>query len=119
MDRRTTYLVLFTLSLTSGIARFQATTRAAEERIVFAATVRNTVSQIEHRVTRIAKGDEVVRNEVVSTAAYRDASFLFRDYTNLSLGQGSTLKLDRTLFDDTKLGDISIKLTSFSFRFLT
>ena len=118
MDRRTTYLVLFTLSLTSGIAGLPATTSAAEGPIGVAAVVRNTVSQLEPLVTRIAKGDEVVRNEVVRTAADSDARLVFRDDTNLSLGPGSTLKLDRTVFDDPKLGDIAIKLTSGAFRFV-
>jgi FecR protein len=119
MDRRTSCLVLFTLSLTSGIAGLPATTSAAEERIGVAAVVRNTVSQLEPQVTRIAKGDEVVRNEVVRTAADSDARFVLRDNTNLSLGPGSTLKLDRTVFDDPKAGDIAIKLTLGAFRFVT
>ena len=119
MDRRTTYLVLFTLSLTSGIAGLPATSSAAEERIGVTAVVRNTVSQLEPQVTRIAKGDEIVRNEVVRTAADSDARFVLRDDTNLSLGPGSTLKLDRTVFDDPKAGDIAIKLTEGVFRFVT
>jgi hypothetical protein len=119
MDRRTTYLVLFMLSLTSGIAGLPATTSAAEGPIGVAAVVRNTVSQLEPKVTRIAKGDEVVRNEVVRTAADSDARLVFRDDTNLSLGPGSTLKLDRTVFDDPKAGDIAIKLTQGAFRFIT
>jgi hypothetical protein len=118
MDRRTTYLV-FTLSLTAGIAGLPAKSNAVEERIGVAATVRNTVSQLEPRVTRIAKGDEVVRDEVVRTAADSDARLVFRDDTNLSLGPGSTLKLDRMVFDDPKPGDIAIKLTSGAFRFVT
>jgi FecR protein len=119
MDRRSTYIVLFTLSLTSGIAGLPATSSAAEEPIGVTATVRNTVSQLEPRVTRIAKGDEVVRNELVRTAADSDARFVLRDDTNLSLGPGSTLKLDRTVFDDPKAGDIAIKLTQGAFRFVT
>jgi len=119
MDRRTTYLVLFTLSLTSGIAGLPATTSAAEGPIGVTAAVRNTVSQLEPQVTRIAKGDQVVRNEVVRTAADSDARFVLRDDTNLSLGPGSTLKLDRTVFDDPKAGDIAITLTSGAFRFVT
>ena len=119
MDRRTTYLVLFTLSLTSGIAGLPATTSAAEGPIGVTAVVRNTVSQLEPQVTRIAKGDEVVRNELVRTAADSDARFVLRDDTNLSLGPGSTLRLDRTVFDDPKAGDIAIKLTSGAFRFVT
>jgi len=101
MDRRTAYLVLFTLSLTSGIAS------AAEEPIGVTAVVRNTVSQLEPKVTRIAKGDEVVRNEVVRTAADSDARFVLRDDTNLSLGPNSTLKLDRIAIDHTALVDRS------------
>src|SRR5207302_11225340 len=119
MDRRTIYLVLFMLFLTSGIAGLPTTTRAADERIGIAAVVRNSVSQLEPRATRIAKGDEVVRNEVVRTAADSDARLVFRDDTNLSLGPGSTLKLDRTVFDDPKPGDIAIKLTQGAFRFVT
>jgi ferric-dicitrate binding protein FerR (iron transport regulator) len=119
MDRRTKRLALFALSLTSGIAGLPATTSAAEERIGIAAVVRNTVSQLEPRVTRIAKGDEVVRNEIVRTAADSDARLVFRDDTNLSLGPGSTLRLDRTVFDDPKPGDIAIKLTLGAFRFVT
>src|SRR3954449_7962837 len=119
MDRRTTYLVLFTLSLTSGIAGLPATTGAAEGPIGVAAIVRNTVSQLEPKVTRIAKGDEIVRDELVRTAADSDARFVFRDDTNLSLGPGSTLRLDRVVFDDPKAGDIAIKLTLGAFRFIT
>jgi FecR protein len=116
---RTTYLVLFTLSLTSGIAALPATTNAAEGAIGVTAVVRNTVSQLEPQVTKIAKGDEVVRNELVRTAADSDARFVLRDDTNLMLGPGSTLRLDRTVFDDPKAGDIAIKLTSGAFRFVT
>src|SRR6516165_3325567 len=119
MDRRTTYLVLVTLSLTSGIAGLPATTSAAEAPIGVTAVVRNTVSQLEPQVTKIAKGDEVVRNELVRTAADSDARFVLRDDTNLMLGPSSTLKLDRTVFDDPKAGDIAIKLTSGAFRFVT
>ena len=119
MDRRTTSLVLFTLSLISGITGLPATTSAAEGPIGVAAVVRNTVSQLEPRATRVVKGDEVVRNEVVRTAVDSDARLVFRDDTNLALGPNSTLKLDRTVFDDPKAGDIAIKLTSGAFRFIT
>src|SRR6516162_5239092 len=119
MERSTTCLVLFTLSLTSGIAGLPATTSAAEAPIGVTAVVRNTVSQLEPQVTKIAKGDEVVRNELVRTAADSDARFVLRDDTNLMLGPSSTLRLDRTVFDDPKAGDIAIKLTSGTFRFVT
>jgi ferric-dicitrate binding protein FerR (iron transport regulator) len=56
----------------------------------------------------------------VRTAADSDARFVLRDDTNLSLGPGSTLKLDRTVFsDDASAGDIAIKLTNGAFRFVS
>ena len=119
MDRRTTCLFLFTLCLTSGVAGLPAITGAAEGPIGVSAVVRNAVSQLEPKVTRIAKGDEIVRNEVVRTAVDSDARLVFRDDTNLALGPNSTLKLDRTVFDDPKPGDIVIKLASGAFRFVT
>src|SRR5215470_7579308 len=117
MDRRTKRLAL--LALTAGAAGLPVKAVAADERIGVAAVIRNTVSQLEPHVTRIVKGDEVVRNEVVRTEADSDARLVFRDDTNLSLGPGSTLKLDRTVFDDPKAGDIAIKLASGAFRFVT
>src|SRR2546429_2840461 len=119
MDRRTERLALLLLSLTFGIAGLPATTSAADQRIGVAAVVRNSVSQLEPQVTRIAKGDEVVRNEVVRTAADSDARLVFRDDTSLSLGPCSRVKLERMVFDDPKAGDIAIKLTMGAFRFVT
>src|SRR5436853_3913830 len=119
MDRRTTSLVLFTLSLTSGIAGLPATIGAAEGPIGVAAVVRNTVSQLEPRVTRIAKGDEVVRNEVVRTAADSDARFVFRDDTNLSLGPGSTLKFYRPMSEYAMPNCIEFRRVLCPFRFVT
>src|SRR4051812_49397729 len=92
----------------------------AQERIGRAAVVRNNVSQISPRVVQISAGDEVFRDETVRTAADSDAKFVLRDDTNLSLGPGSTLKLDRAVFSgETSAGDIAVKLTSGAFRFVT
>src|SRR5438105_10977491 len=115
------YTTLFRsmLSLTSGIAALPAITSAAEGPIGVAAVVRNTVSQLDRQSTRLDSSHEWVRNEVVRTATDSDARLVFRDDTNLSLGPGSTLKLDRTVFDDPKPGDIAIKLTQGAFRFVT
>ena len=117
MDRKRAYLVSFAMLLLGNIAGFSA--NAAEERIGVAAVVRNTVSQIEPRPTRIIKGDDVVRDELVRTAADSDAKFVLRDNTNLSMGPGSSLRLDRAVFDDPKAGDIAIKLNAGAFRFIT
>ena len=92
----------------------------AQERIGRAAVIRNDVSQIAPRVIKINTGDEIVRDETVRTAADSDAKFVLRDDTNLSLGPGSTLKLDRAVFSgETSAGDIAVKLTSGAFRFVT
>ena len=93
---------------------------SAQERIGRAAVIRNDVSQISPRVVRISTGDEIFRDETVRTAADSDAKFVLRDDTNLSLGPGSTLKLDRAVFSgETSAGDIAVKLTSGAFRFVT
>jgi hypothetical protein len=92
----------------------------AQERIGRAAVIRNDVSQIAPRVIKISTGDEIFRDETVRTAADSDAKFVLRDDTNLSLGPGSTLKLDRAVFSgETTAGDIAIKLSSGAFRFIT
>src|ERR1700731_4936032 len=116
MDCKIRYLVLLALSLVAGLGGLAATA-FAQGPIGVTATVRNTVSQIEPRQAKISVGDEVVRDEVVRTAADSDARFVLRDNTNLSLGPGSTLKLDRTVFDDPKAGDIAIPLTPGLFLF--
>src|SRR5476651_499763 len=85
-----------------------------------AAVVRNDVSQIAPQVIRISAGDEIFRDETVRTAADSDAKFVLRDDTNLSLGPGSTLKLDRAVFSgETSAGDIAVKLSTGAFRFIT
>src|SRR5882757_7359311 len=92
----------------------------AQERIGRAAVIRNDVSQIAPRVIKISTDDEIFRDETVRTAADSDAKFVLRDNTNLSLGPGSTLKLDRAVFSgETSAGDIAVKLQSGAFRFIT
>jgi hypothetical protein len=92
----------------------------AQERVGRAAVIRNDVSQIAPRVIKISTGDEIFRDETVRTAADSDAKFVLRDDTNLSLGPGSTLKLDRAVFSgERSAGDIAVKLTSGAFRFVT
>src|SRR5204862_6776940 len=70
-------------------------------------------------VPRIRQRAEFIRFAYTTLFRSSDARLVFRDDTNLSLGPGSTLKLDRTVFDDPKAGDIAIKLTQGAFRFVT
>jgi hypothetical protein len=92
----------------------------AQERIGLAATVRNDVSEIAPRVTKVNSGDDVVRDEVVRTNTDSDVKIVFRDDTNLSIGPGSTLKMDKVVFSgETSYKEIALRLTSGAFRFVT
>jgi hypothetical protein len=115
MARRFFIAVMLALGICGSFAP-----AGAQERIGRAAVIRNDVSQIAPRVSKINVGDEIFRDETVRTAADRDAKFVLRDDTNLSLGPGSTLKLDRAVFSgETNVGNIAVKLTSGAFRFVT
>jgi hypothetical protein len=92
----------------------------AQERIGLASAVRNDVSEVAPRVTKINSGDDVVRDEVVRTSTDSDAKIVFRDDTNLSIGPSATLKLDRVVFSgETTYKDIALRLTTGTFRFVT
>jgi hypothetical protein len=105
------------------IAFFAALVRpalSAPEQIGLAVVVRNDVSQVEPTISKIVAGDDVIRNELVRTSADSSAKFVLRDSTNLLLGPNSTLKLDRAVFSgDQGVGDVAVKLTVGSFRFIT
>jgi hypothetical protein len=94
--------------------------RAAADQIGLAVTVRNNVSQVEPKISKIATGDDVIRDEVVATQDESSAKFVLKDSTNLVLGPNSRLKLDKAVFsDEHTIGDIAIKLTLGSFPFIT
>jgi hypothetical protein len=115
MYRRSFIASMLALGLCGSFAQADA-----QERIGRAAVIRNDVSQIAPRVIKISSGDEIFRDETVRTAADSDAKFVLRDDTNLSLGPGSTLKLDRAVFSgETSAGDIAVKLSAGAFRFIT
>ena len=101
-------------ALAAGPARAQ--TRVGE-----AAVVKNEVVRVmASGTTPINVGDSVVRDETVRTGTDSATRLVMADSTNLSLGPNSTLKLDRTVFDDAhSYRDISIKLTTGAFRFVT
>src|ERR1700759_3187748 len=93
---------------------------SAPEQIGLAVVVRNDVSQIEPTISRIVRGDDIVRDELVRTNKDGSAKFVLRDSTNLLLGPNSTLKLDRAVFSGDKgLGDVAVRLTLGAFRFIT
>ena len=82
---------------------------ASADQIGLAAAVRNDISQVEPKITKISAGDDVVRDEVVQTLEDSGAKIVLKDSTNLVLGPRSKLKLDKAVFSDEKsVGEIII-----------
>ncbi len=93
----------------------------AQTRVGEAAVVKNEVLRVAASSTsQIKVGDGLVRDEVVRTGLDSATRLVMADSTNLSLGPGATLKLDRTVFDDEHhYRDVAVRLTSGAFRFVT
>src|SRR5919201_682531 len=111
-------LAALTIIVTSeiGIAHAQAPARVGE-----AAVVQNEVVRVSGSGgTQINVGDAVLRNETVRTGANSATRLVMIDSTNLSLGANSTITLDRTVFNDEhSYKDVTIRLTTGAFRFVT
>jgi hypothetical protein len=72
---------------------------SAQQRIGAAALVRNEVLQvIGARTSPISLGDDIRRNEVVRTGLDSQAKVVFLDNTNLAIGPGSTVTMDRFVY---------------------
>jgi hypothetical protein len=113
-------IAFLSLSFAFSICLAPRAVLAASDQIGLAVVVRNDVSQVEPQIIKLKQGDDVIRDEVIRTLAESQAKFVLKDDTNLMLGPNSRIKLDRTVFSDEKTaGDIAIKLTEGSFRFIT
>jgi hypothetical protein len=93
----------------------------AQARVGEAAVVKNEVVRVAGSASSpINVGDALLRDETVRTGADSAARLVMADSTNLSLGPGATITLDRTVFNDEhSYREIAIKLTSGAFRFVT
>jgi ferric-dicitrate binding protein FerR (iron transport regulator) len=118
MNWRHGVLHISALCLAAGLAAGSA---HAQTRVGEAAVIKNEVVRVMGSgTTPIKVGDSVVRDETVRTGLDSAARLVMADSTNLSLGPNSTLKLDRTVFDDEhSYRDMSIRLTTGAFRFVT
>jgi hypothetical protein len=118
MNSRKCFLFLFAIGL---VAALMAGSASAQTRVGEAAVVKNEVLRVAASSTsQIKVGDGLVRDEIVRTGLDSAARLVMADSTNLSLGAGATLKLDRTVFDDEHhYRDVAIRLTSGAFRFVT
>jgi ferric-dicitrate binding protein FerR (iron transport regulator) len=106
------------LGLATGLA---ASSAHAQARVGEAAVVKNQVVRVAGSATsQINVGDGLLRDETVRTGQDSAARLVMADSTNLSLGANSTIKLDRTVFNDEhSYRDIAIRLTTGAFRFVT
>jgi hypothetical protein len=107
---------------TAGLIAMIAPATAQEPvKVGHAEIIRNEVVNVgEAQLIPINIGDVVVRDEIVRTSADSDARIGLLDDTKLTLGPGSTLKIDRAVYSgETKYKQITIRLTSGAFRFIT
>jgi FecR protein len=95
----------------------------AEEplKVGLAEIVRNEVVNVGGaELIPINVGDDVVRDEIIRTGPNSDAKFGLTDQTKLTLGPGSTLKIDRAVYSDgSRYKQVTIRLTEGAFRFIT
>jgi hypothetical protein len=118
MNWRHRVLCVFALGLATGLA---ASSAHAQARVGEAAVIQNQVVRVAgSATTQINVGDGLLRDETVRTGQDSAARLVMADNTNLSLGANSTIKLDRTVFNDEhSYRDIAIRLTTGAFRFVT
>jgi ferric-dicitrate binding protein FerR (iron transport regulator) len=109
------------LTLAISVLSFVASAPAHAQRVGEAAVVKNQVIRVAGSSgTQINVGDALLRNETVRTGADSAARLVMADSTNLSLGPSATITLDRTVFNDEhSYRDITIRLTTGAFRFVT
>ena len=111
----------FSVSALCLVAGLAANPAHAQARVGQAVIIKNEVVRVAGPATsQINVGDGVLRDEVVHTGLDSAARLVMADSTNLSLGPSSTIKLDRTVFNDEHTyRDIAIRLTTGAFRFVT
>ena len=93
----------------------------AEETIGVAAVVRNQVDQaLPTRVIPINIGEHITRDEVVKTGMESAAKLVFSDNTNLSMGPGSAVTLNKFVYSGASSYEkATFQLAKGAFRFTT
>jgi hypothetical protein len=108
------------LCLAGGLACAPAA-MAEATKVGEAEIIRNEVVNVgEAELIPINVGDDLLRDAVIRTSTDSDARFGLIDNTKLTLGPGSTLKIDRAVYSDpSHYKQITIRLTEGAFRFIT
>ena len=94
----------------------------SQEKIGGAETVINSVQGNfpTGKQVPVVQGDSVFLNETVSTGADSKANLVLNDNSNLTVGPGSTLKLDDFVYSGAKQpGTVSFSITNGTLRFIT
>jgi hypothetical protein len=97
------------------------TAAQAQESIGIAVTIRNEVNgTVASRTFRINAGEDVFRQEVVSTGPDSTAKLVFADSTNLAIGPDSAVTLDKFVYAGaTDYKKATMRLVKGLFRFTT
>jgi hypothetical protein len=89
----------------------------AEEKIGGVETV---INNVKGNQAPVAQGDGVLVNEVVSSGADSRANLVLKDNSNITIGPGSTIKLDDFLYSGPKQrGEVAVSITNGTLRFTT
>ena len=68
----------------------------------------------------VVQGDSVFLNEAVSTGADSKANLVLNDNSNVTVGPGSTIKLDDFVYSGPKQpGTVALSITNGTLRFIT
>jgi hypothetical protein len=104
-----------------GLVVWSGSPSFAQERIGAAAAISNRVEgTVAGNATALAVGSDVFLNELVSTGDDGVARLVFLDNTNLSVGPGSRVTLDRFVYNPGRgAGSVVVRASAGAFRFVT
>jgi len=94
----------------------------SQEKIGGAETVINSVqgSHPTGKQAPVAQGDSVFLNEAISSGADSKANLVLNDKSNVTIGPGSTIKLDDFVYSGPKqYGTVALSMTNGTLRFTT
>jgi len=112
---------LLLLLVILGLAHGVSASALAQEKIGGTTVVKKEVhGDMSGRSSRLAVGDHVYLDEVISTAVESLARIKFQDSTDLHVGPSSSVKLDSHVYSrDSGARSLIFKTTKGAFRFVT
>lgn len=94
---------------------------AAAERIGVASAVQNQVrGDLDGDIRTLGSGDDVNREELISTGAASGTQLVFLDRTSVTMGENAELRLNRFVYDpDVGFGEFVLRAVRGAFRFIS